>query len=118
RRLPRRAADLVLPPFPGVSLATVGHVFAFGLVASLNPSLLTAVTVMLTLERPRRLLSGYLAGQQPSRLLQGEHHGHRREQRRVQRGDQSEGEDVTHSREADTWERRQNKIGSASGQAT
>ena len=40
----------------------MGQVFVFSLTAALNPTLLTAVTVMLTLERPKRLLSGYLAG--------------------------------------------------------
>src|ERR1700729_69288 len=40
----------------------VGQVFVFSLTAALNPSLLTAVTVMLTLDRPRRLLEGYLVG--------------------------------------------------------
>jgi hypothetical protein len=40
----------------------VGQVFAFSLTAALNPTLLTAVTVMLTLEKPKRLLSGYLLG--------------------------------------------------------
>jgi Sap, sulfolipid-1-addressing protein len=40
----------------------VGQVFAFALTAALNPTLLTAVTVMLTLEKPERLLTGYLMG--------------------------------------------------------
>jgi hypothetical protein len=40
----------------------VGQVFVFSLTAALNPTLLTAVTVMLTLEKPERLLSGYLLG--------------------------------------------------------
>jgi Sap, sulfolipid-1-addressing protein len=40
----------------------VGQVFVFSLTAALNPSLLTAVTVMLTLDRPKRLLEGYLLG--------------------------------------------------------
>jgi Sap, sulfolipid-1-addressing protein len=40
----------------------VGQVFVFSLTAALNPSLLTAVTVMLTLEQPKRLLVGYLLG--------------------------------------------------------
>jgi uncharacterized membrane protein len=40
----------------------VGQVFVFSLTAALNPSLLAAVTLMLALERPKRLLSGYLAG--------------------------------------------------------
>jgi hypothetical protein len=40
----------------------VGRVFALAFTAALNPTLLAAVTVMLTLERPKRLLTGYLAG--------------------------------------------------------
>jgi hypothetical protein len=40
----------------------MGPVFVFALTAALNPTLLTAVTVMLTLEKPERLLSGYLLG--------------------------------------------------------
>jgi hypothetical protein len=40
----------------------VGQVFVFSLTAALNPTLLTAVTVMLTLDKPKRLLIGYLAG--------------------------------------------------------
>jgi hypothetical protein len=40
----------------------MGQVFVFALTAALNPTLLTATTVMLTLEKPKRLLSGYLAG--------------------------------------------------------
>jgi Sap, sulfolipid-1-addressing protein len=40
----------------------VGQVFVFSLTAALNPSLLAAVTLMLTLEKPKRLLSGYLVG--------------------------------------------------------
>ena len=40
----------------------VGQVFVFALTAALNPTLLTAVTVMLTLEKPERLLLGYLLG--------------------------------------------------------
>jgi Sap, sulfolipid-1-addressing protein len=40
----------------------VGQVFVFSLTAALNPTLLTAVTVMLSLEKPKRLLTGYLLG--------------------------------------------------------
>jgi hypothetical protein len=40
----------------------VGRVFAFALTAALNPTLLAAVTVMLTLQRPKRLLLGNLLG--------------------------------------------------------
>jgi Sap, sulfolipid-1-addressing protein len=44
------------------TVAPVGKVFSFSLTAALNPTLLAAVTVMLTLLSPKRLLSGYLAG--------------------------------------------------------
>jgi hypothetical protein len=44
------------------SSARVGRVFVFALTAALNPTLLAAVTVMLTLEKPTRLLLGYLLG--------------------------------------------------------
>jgi hypothetical protein len=40
----------------------VGHPFAFALTAALNPTLLAAVTVMLALKKPNRLLLGYLTG--------------------------------------------------------
>ena len=40
----------------------MARVFALALTAALNPSLLAAVTVMLTLSRPKRLLFGYLLG--------------------------------------------------------
>lgn len=40
----------------------MAKVFTFALTAALNPTLLAAVTVMLTLLSPKRLLSGYLAG--------------------------------------------------------
>lgn len=40
----------------------MGQVFVFSQTATLNPTLLTAVSVMLTLEKPRRLLMGYLLG--------------------------------------------------------
>jgi Sap, sulfolipid-1-addressing protein len=40
----------------------MGAVFVFSLTAALNPSLLAAVTLMLALERPQRLLLGYLVG--------------------------------------------------------
>jgi hypothetical protein len=49
----------------------MGKVFAFALTAALNPSLLTAVTVMLTLSRPKRLLAGYLAGAMVTSLVCG-----------------------------------------------
>jgi signal transduction histidine kinase len=40
----------------------VGRVFTLSLTSALNPTLLAAVTVMLTLLKPKRLLTGYLAG--------------------------------------------------------
>ena len=40
----------------------MGQVFVFSLTAALNPTLLAAVTVMLTLSNPQRLLLGYLLG--------------------------------------------------------
>ena len=40
----------------------MGQVFVFAFTAALNPTLLTAVTVMLVLEKPERLLLGYLLG--------------------------------------------------------
>lgn len=40
----------------------MGRVFTLSLTAALNPTLLAAVTVMLTLLKPKRLLAGYLAG--------------------------------------------------------
>lgn len=40
----------------------MGHVIALALTASLNPTLVGATTVMLLLERPTKLMLGYLAG--------------------------------------------------------
>lgn len=40
----------------------MGQVFAFAFTAALNPTLLTATTVMLALLKPERLLLGYLIG--------------------------------------------------------
>ena len=40
----------------------MGSVFVFSLTAALNPTLLTATTLMLTLPSPNRLLLGYLLG--------------------------------------------------------
>lgn len=40
----------------------MGKVFLFALTAALNPTLLTATTVMLFLPNPKRLMLGYLAG--------------------------------------------------------
>ena len=42
--------------------ADVGRIFGLSLTAALNPTLLAAVTVMLTLLSPKRLLLGYLVG--------------------------------------------------------
>jgi hypothetical protein len=38
----------------------MGRVFTLSLTAALNPTLLAATAVMLSLESPKRLLSGYL----------------------------------------------------------
>ena len=40
----------------------MGQVFVFAIAAAFNPTLLAAVTVMLVLDNPRRLLWGYLLG--------------------------------------------------------
>jgi len=40
----------------------MGDVFVLALAAALNPTLLTATTVMLLLPNPKRLLLGYLLG--------------------------------------------------------
>jgi hypothetical protein len=56
---------------PVVQRERVGKVFAFSLTAALNPTLLAAVTVMLTLLSPKRLLSGYLAGAFVTSLICG-----------------------------------------------
>lgn len=40
----------------------MGNVYVFSLTSALNPSLLAAVTLMLTLPSPKRLLLGYLIG--------------------------------------------------------
>jgi uncharacterized membrane protein YhaH (DUF805 family) len=40
----------------------MGDVYVFALTAAANPTLLAAVTLMLTLERPKRLLLGYWLG--------------------------------------------------------
>ncbi len=47
---------------PWFTVERVAKVFTFSLFAALNPTLLAAVTVMLTLLSPKRLLSGYLVG--------------------------------------------------------
>ena len=40
----------------------MGQVYVFAITAAFNPTLLAAVTVMLVLENPKRLLLGYLCG--------------------------------------------------------
>jgi hypothetical protein len=40
----------------------VGRVFVFSLTAALNPTLVAATTVMLLLDKPKRLMLGYLCG--------------------------------------------------------
>jgi hypothetical protein len=40
----------------------MGDVYVFALTTALNPTLLAAVTLMLTLDRPKRLLLGYWLG--------------------------------------------------------
>jgi hypothetical protein len=49
----------------------VGRVFLFALTAALNPTLLTATTVMLLLPNPKRLMLGYLAGALTTGVLLG-----------------------------------------------
>jgi hypothetical protein len=49
----------------------MAKVFTLSLTAALNPTLLAAVTVMLTLLSPKRLLSGYLAGAMLTSLTAG-----------------------------------------------
>jgi hypothetical protein len=49
----------------------MGDVFAFSLTAALNPTLLAAVTLMLTLPRPKWLLLGYWLGAMGSSVTWG-----------------------------------------------
>jgi hypothetical protein len=49
----------------------VGRVFTLSLTAALNPTLLAATTLMLTLLKPKRLLSGYLVGAMVTSLTCG-----------------------------------------------
>lgn len=49
----------------------MGRVFALSLVSALNPTLLAATTLMLALLKPKRLLSGYLAGAMVTSLTCG-----------------------------------------------
>ena len=43
-------------------MGDLGQVFFFACVAMLNPTLLAAVTLMLLLPNPKRLMLGYLLG--------------------------------------------------------
>jgi len=49
----------------------LSRVFLFALTAALNPSLLTATTVMLLLPNPKRLMLGYLAGAYTTSVIVG-----------------------------------------------
>lgn len=49
----------------------MGRVFTLSLTAALNPTLLAATTLMLTLLKPKRLLSGYLVGAMVTSLTCG-----------------------------------------------
>jgi hypothetical protein len=49
----------------------VGRIFLFALTAALNPTLLTATTVMLLLPSPKRLMLGYLAGAYTTGIIVG-----------------------------------------------
>ncbi|MGN6430251.1 MAG: GAP family protein [Gaiellaceae bacterium] len=49
----------------------MSRVFLFALTAALNPTLLTATTVMLLLPNPKRLMLGYLAGALTTGVLVG-----------------------------------------------
>jgi hypothetical protein len=49
----------------------VSRVLLFSLTAALNPTLLTATTVMLLLPRPKRLMLGYLAGALTNGIIVG-----------------------------------------------
>jgi hypothetical protein len=49
----------------------VGKIFLFSLTAALNPTLLTATTVMLLLPSPKKLMLGYLCGAYTTGILLG-----------------------------------------------
>jgi Sap-like sulfolipid-1-addressing protein len=49
----------------------VSKIFLFALTAALNPTLLTATTVMLLLPNPKRLMLGYLAGAYTTGIIVG-----------------------------------------------
>jgi hypothetical protein len=49
----------------------VSRIFLFALTAALNPTLLTATTVMLVLPSPKRLMLGYLAGAYTTGIIVG-----------------------------------------------
>ena len=55
----------------GLDSPCVGKVYLFALTAALNPSLLTATTVMLILPKPKRLLIGYWLGAMTTGLTLG-----------------------------------------------
>jgi len=59
-----RAVGTLAAPDPAWdgSATSMGQAFLFALTAALNPTLLAAVTVMLVLPNPKRLLMGYLLG--------------------------------------------------------
>src|SRR5690349_2228679 len=56
---------------PEGSRAGMTRVLALALTAALNPTLLTAATVMLLLPNPKRLMLGYLAGALTNGVLLG-----------------------------------------------
>ena len=49
----------------------MGRIFGFALTAALNPTLLTATTVMLLLDRPKRLMLGYWLGAMTTGIVVG-----------------------------------------------
>jgi hypothetical protein len=49
----------------------MSRIFVFALTAALNPTLLTATTVMLLLPNPKRLMLGYLAGAYTTGIIVG-----------------------------------------------
>ena len=49
----------------------MGKVFLFAMTAALNPTLLTATTVMLLLPSPKKLMLGYLAGAMTTGIIVG-----------------------------------------------
>jgi fucose permease len=49
----------------------MGRIFVLALTAALNPTLVTATTVMLLLPNPKRLMVGYLAGAYTTGIIVG-----------------------------------------------